>query len=173
MSSDMGFVAKSKKDVWQTPASIWEPIDERVTIDLDPCAGPETEIGTENIRPSEGDGLAVPWYGTVFVNPPFSEKGDWLEYAVEQYLAGNVERVFLVTPDSTDVKGWWHPYIADHCRFTWFKYGRLNYVDPDTGEQSSGVSFGTAISVLGSIPPSLEAYWRENGDLVMRTLGEI
>lgn len=75
----------SDKDVWQTPQWLVDGIDGAVTIDLDPCAGSDTSIGSINYRLEDGDdGLEAPWFGTVFVNPPFTQKGDWLNKALTE-----------------------------------------------------------------------------------------
>jgi hypothetical protein len=58
---------------WQTPPEILALV-ERANggkVDLDPCAGATTQIGTKNYRPVSHDGLKEPWEGTVFVNCPF------------------------------------------------------------------------------------------------------
>jgi len=172
--SDMQFVAKNEKDVWQTPDRLLDPIQQYVGIDVDPCAGPDTDIGTVNIRPPTGDGLTDPWAvegvesPTAFVNPPFSQKVEFLDRGIHQYESGNVGRVIFVTPDSTDVQSWWHGRIVPHCDYTWFPEGRVDYVDPQTGEQQSGVSFGTAVSFIGSVPDDLLEYMAERGDVVHR-----
>mgnify|MGYP002761021448 CR=1 FL=1 len=164
----MQWVQKSKKDVWQTPPEVYEPIaDAHGGIDTDPCAGRGTEIAERNIRPPE-NGLAQPWVGVVFMNPPFSNKTEWLEKAVEESQRQAVDVVYVLTPDSTDVASWWHEYIAAHAPVTWFATSRVNFIDPETGEQASGVSFNTAISVFGEAPQQLLRHWDEEGDLVYR-----
>jgi len=164
----MQFVQKSKKDVWQTPPSVVLPINNLHSgIDLDPCAGRGTDIGRENIRPPK-DGLAEPWHGVVFVNPPFSDKDEWLAKAVDEIERPEVEAIYLLTPDSTDTISWWHEFIAEHAAVTWFPEGRINYIDPETGEQANGVSFGSAVSVLGDAPDELLSLWDDRGDVVVR-----
>jgi len=74
----VNFVQKSKKDVWQTPKSLWKPIDEQDNINLDPCAAEDTSIGDVNYT-VEDDGLSQTWFGTVWLNPPFSQKDEWLD----------------------------------------------------------------------------------------------
>jgi len=165
--TDMSFVQRSEKDVWQTPTDVWKPIDDHIGIDVDPCAGPTTEVGDRNIRPPE-NGLDAEWEGTAFINPPFSQKEQWLATAVEKYRAGEIDRAFLLTPDSTDVAAWWHEYIVPNCRFTWFAVSRVDFIDPKKGEEVSGVPFNTAISVLGTLPAGLRDEWLDTGDLVMR-----
>jgi phage N-6-adenine-methyltransferase len=166
----------SEKDTWQTPPWLIDGIKQYVTIDLDPCAGKDTEIGETNWSILCGeDGLERDWHGTVFCNPPFSEKDTWVEYLIQQYRCGNVERVFLVTPDSTDVKSWWHGRevrgtehdgIVDCASYVCFMAGRVQYIDPETGERKGSPSFGTAISMFGSFPDELLAWFGTEGWLV-------
>lgn len=188
--TDMSFVAGSKKDAWRTPPALYEPIAERIGgFDLDPCAGPPPaqlelpgdEEPAEDLEPTEiaewnvtlpTDGLTIDWYGDVWLNPPFSEKGDWLAKAVDEWQHGDADRVFIVTPDATDVAAWWHEYIAANAAVTYFVESRTNYVDPATAEAASGVSFNTAVSVFGEVPPELLRYWRDAGDLVVRPWNE-
>jgi len=184
--TDMSFVAGSKKDAWRTPPKLYEPIAERIDgFDLDPCAGPEpehielpedkephpdlepTEIAEWNVT-LPTDGLEIDWVGDVWLNPPFSQKADWLEKAVEEWRNGDADRVFIVTPDATDVAGWWHEYIKPNAAVTYFVKSRTDYIDPETTETASGVSFNTAVSVFGEAPPELLRYWRDEGDLVVR-----
>lgn len=156
--------ANKKKDVWQTPDWLWEGIDERISggISLDPCAGPDTNIGDANLYIGRGqDGLNQDYFGNVFINPPFSEKADWLKHVVEQ--RENYDTCFVVTPDSTDVKSWWHKYIVPHADRVWFPYGRVSYYDPVEEEVKDSPSFGSAVSIFGSSPPEL-IKWFEEGD---------
>jgi phage N-6-adenine-methyltransferase len=169
MSDNMQFVQKNEKDEWITPAEIIDPIvDAYGGIDLDPCAGQQADHADRNYRLPETDGLNADWDAdVVFVNPPFSQKSQWIEKSVLEYEKGNAGTVLMLTPDSTDVQGWWHGQIAPNFAWTWFPEGRINYVDPDKMEQSTGVSFGSALSIMGEAMAFLH-YAERNGDLVYR-----
>lgn len=135
------------KDVWQTPEWVTEMLR---PLDLDPCAGPDTSHAATNWAIERGeDGLERDWFGRVLVNPPFSDKSAWLEKTVYQHVRDDVDCVFVITPDSTDTKSWWHAYIANHADFVWFSEGRVSYIDPETGESPGSPAFGTAISIYG------------------------
>jgi phage N-6-adenine-methyltransferase len=155
----------SKKDVWQTPDWLIDGIQQHVTIDLDPCAGANTHIGETNYRLEDGDdGLSQPWFGTVFCNPPFTQKTDWLDKAVT--AIDNTELILFVTPDSTDVQSWWHGSIVPHARYVWFSKGRVSYVDPTSDGERESPPFGTAISIFGDPPNTLLHWFDENGWVV-------
>jgi len=174
----------NQKDVWQTPEWLTNGIAEAIGgFDLDPCAGPETRIADTNWSIQRGedhdergssqstpnvefgvDGLDRDWFGDVWVNPPFSEKEDWLREATFQhgFPDEGPDRVFVLTPDSTDVKSWFHGYctMAD---YVWFSKGRVKFIDPKTGEPAGSPSFGTAISVFGEIEPPLREWFHSKG----------
>jgi len=163
---------KGEKDVWQTPSWVYEGIAAHTDgIELDPCAGATTEIGDVNLRLEDGDdGLSATWaYDTVFVNPPFSEKTEWLQKVVSE--RDNYTRCFVVTPASTGVQSWWHGYIAEHADAVWFPNGRLSYYDPIAEEETGSPPFPSAVSVYGDISASLTGWFNEHG-WVVEPMGE-
>jgi phage N-6-adenine-methyltransferase len=149
------------KDIWQTPDEILSMLGD---IDLDPCAGELTDIGDTNYRYPDTDGLEEDWFGTVFVNPPFSDKSSFLEKAVEEKESCDV--IYVLTPDSTDTKSWWHKYIASEADYIWFSEGRISYIDPSTGEKAGSPTFGTAISAFGEPPQDVLEKMDERGQLL-------
>jgi phage N-6-adenine-methyltransferase len=163
---DPEFWSYSDKDDWETPPDLIEDISNAVGgIDLDPCAGENTNHATENLRLEDGDdGLSEDWYGVTFVNPPFSYKSEWLEKTVSEIESGNAETVIVLTPDSTDTVSWWHKYIAPNAEVVCFCEGRISYcVD---GEKKENPTFGTAISVFGDVPEDLLDMLQDWGHVV-------
>jgi hypothetical protein len=157
---------KAKKDDWQTPEWIIEAIEEHHgTINTDPSQGPGTEIGDTRNFDEDDDGLSQPWLGTVFCNPPFSMKEDFLEKAVNESSRKEVGTIFVVTPDCTDTKTIWHEHIAPDANYVWFSYGRISYLRPD-GEKVGSPTFGTAISVFGETTQEMLEWFDDNGHLV-------
>lgn len=70
-----------KNDNLMTPSYIIQAIGH---IDLDPCAGENTNIGDVNwwIGRSE-NGLEKEWFGFVYCNPPFSHKDVWAKKMIK------------------------------------------------------------------------------------------
>lgn len=101
-----------------TPSSIFEglPID----FDLDPCspvAGPVTPAKKHYTKLE--DGLAQPWHGVVWLNPPYQrfEIGKWIAK-----LREHGQGVALVYA-RTDTK-WFHDNLPDTILFL---KGRVNF----------------------------------------------
>ena len=65
-------------DCWLTPPEIVRSLD---PFDLDPCCPPSMPWETAKFMYSlpVDDGLVRPWFGRVWLNPPYgAETGDWL-----------------------------------------------------------------------------------------------
>ncbi len=75
-SHDMG------KDEWLTPPDLLDHLGE---FDLDPCSPINRPWKTANDHYTvNDDGLTQPWYGRVWVNPPYGKKAvHWLEKLAE------------------------------------------------------------------------------------------
>lgn len=152
MSGEQRQQSKTDKDDWQTPEWLWKTIDRNDPIDLDPCPGEGTEIGKHNIDPRHHDGLDYPWEGTVFVNPPYSAKTEWLEKCAKESRRNTVDTIYVLTPDSTDVGEWWHEYVVPNASHTIFFEYRVKFTDPETGEEAGSPPFGTALHIFGDAP---------------------
>jgi transcriptional regulator with XRE-family HTH domain len=68
---------------WQTPAPLLERLYSVFQFDLDPCS-PTRDPKKAPVRAAmhytaRDDGLALPWFGTVFLNPPYGRAlSDWM-----------------------------------------------------------------------------------------------
>jgi phage N-6-adenine-methyltransferase len=159
----------SDKDNWETPPDVVQAFADALGgFALDPCASPNTNFGNAgNYRLEDGqDGLELPWFGNVFINPPFSYKIEWLDKLEEELDADRIETAVMITPDATDTKSWWHEYIAENAEYICFRYGRLNFVNPDANDDGPGATFGTAFSVYGNTPDELLRVLDDKGHLV-------
>lgn len=97
-------------DDWATPWELVRALElEFGPFDLDPCA-------TEGVQkaPSyytkEQDGLSLPWFGRVFVNPPFTRKVEFLQRAYEATQEGEADLVVCLVPANM-AKAWTHKWI--------------------------------------------------------------
>jgi len=110
--SDASWWQTEKNDEVATAPKLWRPLAAAMGgFDLDPAAGAEpTPIADERYTPAD-DGLTSPWFGTVWLNPPFSEKTPWFRRLVDQYRNGDVDAaVALSTVDPS--ANWFHESFA-------------------------------------------------------------
>ena len=99
----------------------------------------------------EEDGLAQPWDGVCWMNPPYGRTiGYWLKKAYESSLDGAT--VVCLVPARTDTT-WWHDNVtrADDVRFL---RGRVHF-----GGAANGAPFPISESVLGYLPTLLQHFF--------------
>lgn len=62
----------------------------------------------------EADGLAQPWRGRVWCNPPYSNCGAWVNKAWTEYRAGRAESIAMLLPANRTEQGWWHDSVEPY-----------------------------------------------------------
>ncbi len=78
----------SRTGVWETPQDFFDEMDSEFHFTLDACALPENAKCGTYYTPEE-DGLAQPWTGTVWCNPPYGrEIGKWIKKGSESAEGG-------------------------------------------------------------------------------------
>jgi len=73
-------VAEGKtSDEWYTPKSLFDQLD--IEFDLDPASSPPelSAVPARRFYTVEDDGLALPWEGRVWLNPPYSKPSPWVD----------------------------------------------------------------------------------------------
>jgi len=131
-------------DEWATPPEFVAQLEaEFGAFDLDPCAREETAKAPLYYA-IEDDGLRQPWEGHVFVNPPYSAPGPWVEKAIQE--AGGGATILLLLPAATDV-GWFHELVLPHCNVRFIR-GRLRFL----GWQGTPIGSPTAGNILARVP---------------------
>jgi hypothetical protein len=82
------------KDSSPTPKYFYDQINAEFHFDFDPCPL------TNNLR--DFDGLTSDWRGKrIFVNPPFSQKPQWIRKAIEESKKGKLVVMLLPVDTST------------------------------------------------------------------------
>lgn len=113
-------------DDWATPPEIVADLAARYgPFDLDPCARPETAKAPIYFTPAD-NGLAMTWFGRVWLNPPYSDPGPWLKKAKESVQRGDCECVVALLPAATDT-AWFHDYVL-HDASLEFRRGRVRFL---------------------------------------------
>lgn len=118
------------------------------TIDLDPAANliAQEYIQAKQFYTKENDGLALPWYGNVWLNPPYSYPlvQRFTEKAIEFAHSDAKGQVLLLTNACTDAK--WFQNLLDFPAC--FMQGRISfYLD---GKQVNGNRNGQVFFYLGT-----------------------
>lgn len=117
-------------------------------IDLDPCSNSKTSPHVPALAhyTAEDDGLALPWRGSVFMNPPYGRViGEWIKKLIREFESGNVCQAIALVPARTDTE-WWDTLIscAGTIPLICFVRGRLTFVN-----NSDPAPFPSALVYLG------------------------
>jgi phage N-6-adenine-methyltransferase len=117
---------------WYTPARyIYAAREVMGGIDLDPAtsAAAQQTIRAARFFTREQDGLAQPWAGRVWLNPPYSQPdiANFCRKLVAEVGSSTVEQAILLTHNYTDT-AWFHEAesLAEAICFT---RGRIKFVD--------------------------------------------
>ena len=113
-------------DHWETPpVYVTELEAEFGKFDLDPCCESKTAKAPKFYTKKE-DGLSQPWQGKVFLNPPYSNPGPWLEKAIREIYEGRASLVVALIPASTDTR-WFHRFVKSQAEIR-FIQGRIKFL---------------------------------------------
>lgn len=129
-----------QSDDWYTPPHIFTALG--LTFDLDPCSpGPGHWVPARNIFTKENDGLAEPWRGMVFVNPPFGGRHGHVPWLVKFLDHGNGVAIVRAYTSSD----WWHEHMP-RAETILFPAGKTKFIRPDG---SVGKSPGHGVVLVG------------------------
>ena len=103
---------------WRTPPALLDRLYAALgaPFDLDPCS-PTTDRRSAPVRArvyftAVDDGLALPWRGKVFLNPPYGRTlRQWIAKAQAEVTARRAALVVALVPARTETL-WWHHHIA-------------------------------------------------------------
>lgn len=160
-----GDTHENSKDEYGTPEHFMDPEDGRsmkniIGFDLDPAAGAERhETATTRW---ENNGKANDWHGKVWLNPPFSEKTEWIDKALLEHAKENTEVIVMLLPECT-ADGWFHEY-ASVMDMVCFVDGRVSF-DGGGSSPAGGIQLWALINE--SKP------WYRNVKRVFQDKGEV
>jgi hypothetical protein len=133
-----------RNDRWLTPLHLIRALG---TFDLDPCGAPGHPTATDVWTPEEvGDGLALPWHGRVWMNPPYGKTmADWIRRLAEH---GHGRALTFARTETA----LFHELVWPHATAILFLRGRLTFLDPD----------GVAATANSGAPSVLIAYGEQD-----------
>lgn len=137
----------SEKDHWTTPRDFALRLAGAVggQFDLD-AASPGAALSPIPARrhyTMADDGLAQPWRGNTWVNPPYDNTAAWMEKAVGEVENGNARMVVALVKASTGA-AYWREWVVDHGGHVVFVTGRLKF-----GGAKGSATFDSAVVVWG------------------------
>lgn len=132
-------------DDWYTPPEIFSALGLR--FDLDPCSpGASHWVPAARVYTKNDDGLAQPWAGLVFVNPPFGGRHGHVPWLVRFLDHSNGVGVFRAYTSSD----WWHEHVALRAETLVFPRGKTKFIRPD-GSVGKAPGHGVALIGMGTV----------------------
>lgn len=140
MNKDLMF--SSKTDLWSTPWSFFDKLNDEFHFTLDPCSTHENAKCYKHFTIEE-DGLLQDWGNeVVFCNPPYGRQiKDWVKKAYEESQKDNTTVVMLI-PARTDTI-YFHEYIYHKAEIRFIK-GRLKF-----GDAKNAAPFPSMVVIFG------------------------
>ena len=121
-------------DEWYTPHEYVDAARKVMgSIDIDPCSN---DLAQQIVQASEyytieTNGLAHPWKGCCWLNPPYNAKDmrKFVDKLIYHYEAGDVTQCIMLTHNNVDT-AWWHT-LADVFSAWCVTRGRVKFYNQD------------------------------------------
>lgn len=111
-------------------------------IDLDPCSNQHSLVVSDDAIMLPADGLVWrKWEGYVYVNPPYSDPGPWLQKCARS----GAECLALVKADTSTQ--WWEHEVWGQADAVCFWHGRIRFYL--NGERQGSSNFPSALVYYG------------------------
>ena len=147
LGGENGNVGGGEREVhWLTPPHIVQELGE---FDLDPCGAPGHVLAKRTYLIDNGEnGLALPWNGRVWLNPPYGKYAERFLSRLADYGNG-IALIFARTETRS-----FHENVWDRADGILFLAGRLTFLD----------ARGTPAKANAGAPSCLVAYGSNNVD---------
>ncbi len=138
----------ASRDERLTPPDLLEKISHVLgSIDLDPCAHPQSKVHASTSYYVEDDGLAQPWRArTIYINPPYSSAAEFMRKAHQTWKAGHCKTVLALLQVQMH-HHWVHEYLVGSADI-FFLRGRIAF--DRIGKPSNPAPFGNMVVIFGA-----------------------
>lgn len=153
----------SGNNEWYTPSVFIEAARSVLgEIDLDPAS---SEIANKTVKAglfytAQDNGLEKPWFGNVWMNPPYSSEliGKFADKLVSELP--NIEQAIVLVNNATETE--WFYKMVSHASAVCFPKGRIRYNGAD-GKPANTPLQGQAFLYFGKNRELFETVFREKG----------
>ncbi len=124
----------ARENEWYTPPEFLEAARAVMgSIDTDPAS---SEIANQAVRAEsfythEDNGLAQPWSGNVWMNPPYSQPliDEFATALVSRWRDGQIRQACVLVNNATDTQ--WFQRMAKRAAFICLPMKRIRFLDPE------------------------------------------
>jgi hypothetical protein len=166
MSQPMSVLTSQGTVEWYTPPAIIERARKVLGgIDLDPASNETAQqwIRASTYYTQADNGLALPWAGSVWLNPPFDDTPAWVDCLDSQYIGGDVSAALLLV-NSAPGYNWWEDLWRRRpiCMLR----ERLYFVQSN-GEPAGQAKKGQTIAYYGNDVERFAAVFGDLGRIIL------
>jgi hypothetical protein len=132
---------RGQTDTWLTPLELIWKLGE---FDLDPCCPPVMPWSTAKVMYHEKvDGLACPWFGRVWMNPPYGPAtGEWLQ----KLAAHGTGTALIFARTETEM---FHEWVWGKATALLFLKGRLHFHREDGTRAKTNAGGPSVLAAYG------------------------
>lgn len=143
----------SGNNEWYTPEKYIEMARAVLgEIELDPASSETANktVKADCFYTEQDDGLSRPWYGKVWMNPPYGTDliGKFTEKFADEYMAGSITEGIVLVNNATETA--WFSYLVEAAAAVVFPHGRIRYYSPT--KESNAPLQGQAFIYFGLNP---------------------
>lgn len=138
-----------RRDLRLTPPAVVRALERVVggPFDLDPCGHASSHVGAASTFTVHDDGLARPWHGRVFVNPPHSGAAKFIARAHRAWSTGECAVVAMLIPAQVHLRVM-HDDVFGTADVLILE-GRLSFLSAE-GTKLDRAPFGSLIVLFGA-----------------------
>ena len=153
-------------DEWFTPKEYVDAARKvmgRISLDPASNAAAQEVVMADRYYSKSENGLEMPWFGHVWLNPPYSVPAinKFIAKLVDEYESGNVQSAIVLTNNSSDTS-WFHSLISRYPAC--FTKGRIRFWRPD--HKAFGTRQGQTIFYLGKDANRFSEVFSQFGHIV-------
>lgn len=149
----MEYHKTEERDDWATPRSLISRLEREFgsRFDLDVCASAKNRV-CERFFDRSQNGLEQEWRGNlVWVNPPYSQKSEFIEKAHQEAQKGT--KIILLLPSFTETA--WFRDLKEKSNWLLFLNGRLVFNEQ---EQKETAKFSSVLAFFNIPPKEIEGF---------------
>lgn len=141
---NQNFGSVQRETRWLTPNHVVEPLGH---FDLDPCGAPGHALADTTYLLEDGrDGLRDPWFGRVWMNPPYGQNVQpaWLQRLIDH--GTGTALIFA----RTETKAF-HELVWDKASAILFLRGRLSFLDAEGVKAKANAGAPSCLVAYGDV----------------------
>jgi len=172
MRQDLQILLSHETTEWYTPERYINLAKLAMNgIDLDPASNSTAQkwIRAKTYYTIQNNGLNSPWFGRVFLNPPYSKTNGksnqeiWAKKLIVEYQAGRVSEAIMLAKSALGYK--WFEEVWDKSVAVCLARDLINFIKPD-GSTNGPAKLGSTFFYWGPNSQRFKFYFDEIGRVI-------